>query len=356
MKELKYIWLADELREKITSGTWPRGSRLMTEAQMAQAYSVGRQTVRQSLEMLSAEGLVQRRQGSGTFVSGSARLSQPSRLVGLITTFASYYIFPDILNSIEDRLRANDCRMLLSVTQNQFCLERSILEDMLRQPIDGLIVECTCPQIPNPNTDLYRAILDRGIPVVFLNAEYAGLGDCVSVQVDDAQAGYDLTGHMIDLGARSFGGLFRTDYHGYRRFNGFFRACVDAGARIDEDMLKWFSDNESKETLGYLLGPEEIDRLEQLDALICYNDACALNTLAYLRQHGCRRIPRIASFDNTQILRLSREPITAITYPSKAVGSRVVDKLMNMLDGIAETSSVLPWEMDWAANGPPTGR
>ncbi len=349
MREPKYRQLMNQLKARILSGEWPENARLMTETQMAEVYGVGRQTVRQALELLAEERLIYRKQGSGTFVSPRGSAGKPSRLVGMITTFASYYIFPDILGSIEDNLRANDCRILLSVTQNHFGLERSILQDMLKQPIDGLIVECTCPQVPNPNIDLYRRIRQMGIPVVFLNAEYVGLEDCVSVQVDDEGAGYALTKRMIGLGARAFGGLFRADYHGYRRFKGFYKACTELDARVDEDVCRWFSDNEGKETLGYLLGSREIERLDRLDALVCYNDAVAINTMEHLWKQGCSRLPRLACFDNTQILKLSREPVTAITYPSRAVGACVVSKLINMIRGAAETSVVLPWETEWDA-------
>lgn len=56
------------LREQITEGHWPVGSRLPGETTLAKTLGVGRSTVREALRALAGAGLVQSRQGSGVFV------------------------------------------------------------------------------------------------------------------------------------------------------------------------------------------------------------------------------------------------------------------------------------------------
>ncbi|WP_433430057.1 FadR/GntR family transcriptional regulator [Nonomuraea sp. CA-141351] len=56
------------LREQITQGEWPVGTRLPGENALAKALGVGRSTVREALRALAGAGLVQARQGSGVFV------------------------------------------------------------------------------------------------------------------------------------------------------------------------------------------------------------------------------------------------------------------------------------------------
>ncbi|MCK9875138.1 FCD domain-containing protein [Frankia sp. AgPm24] len=56
------------LREQITSGEWPVGTRLPGETTLAATLGVGRSTVREALRALSGAGLVQSRQGAGVFV------------------------------------------------------------------------------------------------------------------------------------------------------------------------------------------------------------------------------------------------------------------------------------------------
>jgi len=64
-----YYQLENLLREKILSGTFAAGGRLPTESELIQQYGISRITVRQALTSLADEGLIERRQGRGTFVA-----------------------------------------------------------------------------------------------------------------------------------------------------------------------------------------------------------------------------------------------------------------------------------------------
>ncbi|MEU0744131.1 FCD domain-containing protein [Streptomyces sp. NPDC006134] len=56
------------LREQITGGHWPVGTRLPGETTLAKELGVGRSTVREALRALAGAGLVRARQGAGVFV------------------------------------------------------------------------------------------------------------------------------------------------------------------------------------------------------------------------------------------------------------------------------------------------
>ncbi|WP_370264877.1 FadR/GntR family transcriptional regulator [Streptomyces sp. V4I8] len=59
---------AERLREQITDGHWPVGTKLPGETTLARELGVGRSTVREALRALAGAGLVQPRQGAGVFV------------------------------------------------------------------------------------------------------------------------------------------------------------------------------------------------------------------------------------------------------------------------------------------------
>lgn len=59
---------AERLREQITDGHWPVGTKLPGETTLARELGVGRSTVREALRALTGAGLVQPRQGAGVFV------------------------------------------------------------------------------------------------------------------------------------------------------------------------------------------------------------------------------------------------------------------------------------------------
>src|ERR687898_793025 len=65
----------DALRDEITSGAWPVGSRIPTEAALVERLGVARNTVREAVRALAHNGLLDIRQGSGTFVAATSELA-----------------------------------------------------------------------------------------------------------------------------------------------------------------------------------------------------------------------------------------------------------------------------------------
>jgi GntR family transcriptional regulator len=64
-----YVKIREALREEITQGQLPRGTKLPSEADLAKKYGVSRMTVRQGIADLIDEGYLYRRHGVGTFVA-----------------------------------------------------------------------------------------------------------------------------------------------------------------------------------------------------------------------------------------------------------------------------------------------
>ncbi|MFB7122590.1 FadR family transcriptional regulator [Kitasatospora xanthocidica] len=64
-----------QLRAQITSGEWPVGSRIPTEAALVEQLGVARNTVREAVRALAHNGLLDIRQGSGTYVLATSELA-----------------------------------------------------------------------------------------------------------------------------------------------------------------------------------------------------------------------------------------------------------------------------------------
>ncbi|THA66703.1 FadR family transcriptional regulator [Streptomyces sp. A0642] len=64
-----------QLRNQITSGEWPVGSRIPTEPELVEQLGVARNTVREAVRALAHNGLLDIRQGSGTYVVAVSELA-----------------------------------------------------------------------------------------------------------------------------------------------------------------------------------------------------------------------------------------------------------------------------------------
>lgn len=64
----RYIQLASLFRQRIESGEWDVGDRIPTVKELADQCGVATMTIRQSLDILEEEGLIERFRAKGTFV------------------------------------------------------------------------------------------------------------------------------------------------------------------------------------------------------------------------------------------------------------------------------------------------
>ncbi|MGI6870191.1 FadR/GntR family transcriptional regulator [Amycolatopsis sp. 3B14] len=64
-----------QLRDAIAQGEWSIGQRIPTEAALAESLGVGRNTVREAVRALAHSGLLEVRQGDGTYVRATSEVS-----------------------------------------------------------------------------------------------------------------------------------------------------------------------------------------------------------------------------------------------------------------------------------------
>jgi len=68
-RQPKYLRIYTELQDRISSGRWPAGTALPAQRELADEFGVSIMTLRQALQLLADEGLIDARHGSGTYVA-----------------------------------------------------------------------------------------------------------------------------------------------------------------------------------------------------------------------------------------------------------------------------------------------
>lgn len=64
-----YIQIHDKIKNDIEHGVWKIGDRLPSERELATQFNVSRMTLRQAIQTLADEGILERKIGSGTYVA-----------------------------------------------------------------------------------------------------------------------------------------------------------------------------------------------------------------------------------------------------------------------------------------------
>jgi DNA-binding GntR family transcriptional regulator len=82
--------VVESLRRNILDGVYAVGSRLPTEAELSEGFGVSRQTIREALRQLRADGLISSRQGSGSTVTGTVSPQAFVHELGAISDLIQY--------------------------------------------------------------------------------------------------------------------------------------------------------------------------------------------------------------------------------------------------------------------------
>ena len=352
----KYQLLADKLREELARNSGRPGYKLPTEQDLSRQYHLSRQTVRHALSLLEEEGLIQRRQGSGSYATGLLPGAAP-RQIAVVTSFLDDYIFPAILHDASDVFSRQGYSTAVYATENRVSAEREILLRLLEEPVSGLLVEGSKTALPTPNADLYQRLLQTGTPIVFLHGAYAGLERVPCVSDDNYGGGYQLARYLAGRGHREIAGIFKSDdVQGPQRYHGAVSALRDAGLSIQDGRFAWYDTEDRRHLLekrdGRLLTDFLQKRLEDATAVICYNDEIAYHLIQALLEAG-RRVPEdvaVVSFDNSYFSQLGPVPITSLSHRSR-MGRVAAEQMIGLLLGEAARSKSLEWELVARSSG-----
>ncbi len=349
---IKYKWLARRLEEMIEKQLRRGDLKLPTEKEIGARYHVSRQTVRMALGLLEENGLISRRQGSGSYLTGRLPGPQGDQTAILISN-SQEYIYPGLLADIQNVLSSHGFSSQVFSTRNQVSEERNILLELARHAPRGIIVEGCKSALPNPNLELYRALMKQGCKVVFLHNYYPGLSDCLYVKDDNCAGSAALVKHLCEMGHRAIGGIFKADdMQGQERYLGFLNAMWEFGLPLPERNICWYGEWDLRKLLeekdGRFLADMLSYSLAGCSALICYNDIIAYFLVEELTRAGYR-LPQdmaLAAFDNTYLSNSDLLSVTTLSHKPHEMGTKAAQALIDQIKGLP----VLPQEIPWKLN------
>ncbi|MFV0466914.1 MAG: GntR family transcriptional regulator [Lachnospiraceae bacterium] len=344
----KYDLVLEELRTQIFNGTILPGEKLPSENELTNRYQVSRQTIRKALDLLQNEELIYKEHGRGTFCSNRKKIHNKSHNIGVVLTYLSDYIFPQVIQGLDQVFSEKGYSIILKNTRNSRTLEERCLEDLLSKNIDGLIIEPSKSQIFCRHMHLYQKLDEYKIPYVFIQGSYKQMCGHPTILMDDAKGGYLITRHLLESGHRSIIGIFKADdMQGIQRHKGYVKALQESGISYDPELVIWYH-TEDRAVHPY----QSIRLMAQnrqnlfFDGVVCYNDQIANAVIKALHENELD-VPRdvsVTGYDNSSISRISGGGLTTIAHPQEKLGQIAAEVLLNLVqfgDEVLEQKVIL---------------
>lgn len=330
----RFRTLAAELAKAIEAGRWRVGDRIPTERELATTHHVGIGTVRRAVELLVAEQLVERRQGSGTFVRSHAA-PRRAGLVGVVVPSGAYY-YPPIIDGIGRALAAADVRMMLACSDYHPDVELAEARRLVEAGVDGLLIAPTLFAVPNPARYLaeLRAL---AVPVVLVERRPPDQrpDDPTEYVCSDIVGGtYAAVRHLVGLGRGRIGHLGRVGTATADDVAaGFASAVADLGATAPEAVVVRRRSWEPGELAEFARGCGQ----QKITGLLVHGDRDAALLLGHLRAAGLRVPDDIAVISHDdEVADIAEIPLTAVAPPKSEVGRLAATVLLRRLaDGPA---------------------
>jgi GntR family transcriptional regulator, arabinose operon transcriptional repressor len=333
----KYRQVYEDLHSAITSGTFRRGDRLPTEAELGKRYGTSRITVAKAVRELQLQGLVSRQPGSGTHVLATATSTE--HVFGLlIPDLGRTEIFEPICNGMMRSPLSKPHSLLWGHAMGELTQQEKEAEQLchkyIAQKVSGVFfapLEFT-PEKDIVNRRIASAFDRAGIPVVLLDRCYAPYplrSKYDLVGIDNRSAGFLITQHLILHGARRIAFVARrlsaSTVHG--RIAGYREALVARGIHLHQDLV-------------HLGDPEEPRFLRTMlkdchpDAIVCANDITAARIMQGLAALGIR-VPdeiRIVGIDDVKYASLLPVPLTTQHQNCGDIGAMAIATMLQRLE------------------------
>ncbi|MFD3482864.1 GntR family transcriptional regulator [Streptomyces sp. NPDC058665] len=317
--------LADELRRAVAELRWP-GGRLPTEQRLARDQGVSVNTVRRAVDLLVQEGLVYRRQGSGTYVA-TPPAAATGYAVGVVVPSLTYY-YPRTVAGIERELSRHGCRMLLRCTEWDSALEREAVEELVRSGTEGLIL------VPTLGEDgaghwlgeaaelaFPTVLVERGAELPATSHEF--------VCSHHAAGARTAAEHLLRLGHTRIAYAERSSTHTAPQVRsglaaGLERAGLDPAPVVATSLDRWTAEDADR-FLGDLIR-------HGATAALCFADHEASLLVGAARRQGLR-VPTdlsVVGYDD-EVADLCEVPLTTVSPAKTDIGRRAADMIRNRI-------------------------
>ncbi|WP_245926320.1 LacI family DNA-binding transcriptional regulator [Sulfoacidibacillus thermotolerans] len=256
---------------------------------------------------------------------------QKTNTLGLVIPGINDLFFTELYRGIERASRENGMKVLLFDSQHSRHRALEGFTFLKQHQVDGIIF--TSKLIDED----YDPVLQRiGIPVVLALAETVAKTPLPAFKVDDVRAVFDVVSYLIARGHQRIGmisGELENDATGALRLQGYRSGLAHYQIPFREEYVEA---GNYRFDGGYAAMQRLLERQNdnQLTAICAASDEMAIGAMRCLHDHGLK-VPddmSVVGFDDLSIARMVTPALTTIAQPFSAIGERVVQVLLQMID------------------------
>lgn len=248
--------------------------------------------------------------------------------IGVVVPKLNSYFMATVISGMEKVTNQHGYGLIISQSLESVKHEISCVSTLFNSRVDGLLVSLAADSAGSEHFDL---LLKKNIPVVFFD-RVSECNGCINIIIDNYQAGYEATSHLIKEGCNRIvhlaGNLSCNVYS--ERFRGYKKALADNHIGFDRKLVISSDLNADSGTSAV----KKIIRMNpRPDAVFTSNDTSAVAVITELMKHGTR-VPEdiaVVGFNNEPVCLVVQPNLTTVDYPAMEIGEIAATSLINKL-------------------------
>ncbi|MBA6154627.1 LacI family DNA-binding transcriptional regulator [Gelidibacter maritimus] len=250
--------------------------------------------------------------------------------LGVIVPRISRHFFSSAIAGIEETAYNLGYNVIICQSLEQLEREQNTVNTLLANRVEGVLVSIS---METKNYEHFEGLRKRKIPFVFFD-RHLNVPETSSVLIDDFQAGFDATEHLIIKGCKKiahFSGPMDLEIY-KNRFAGYKAALLKHHIKFNDELI--FNSRLMEQD-----GIENADKIiglpYKVDGIFSANDVAAISALQQLKRNDFK-IPEdiaIVGFSNEAISAVIEPSLTTINQPGFNIGKRAAELLISQISG-----------------------
>lgn len=251
--------------------------------------------------------------------------------IGVIIPEVVHFFFSTVISGIEEVASSRGYNVILSQTNESLTREKSSIDTMLSNQIDGFLVSFS-----KETTDFehFSRLLDHGYPIIFFD-RVPNIPHSINVMVDDYQGAYNATSHLISQGYNRIVHLAgpKNLSISKERERGYRDALTNHGISIDPTLIVECAYGTSDE--GFKITENLFKQLNKKpDGVFANNDIAAAGAILACKSLGYS-VPNdvgVVGFSNWQFCSMIEPTLSSVSQPGFKMGLKATELLLDLIE------------------------
>jgi len=246
--------------------------------------------------------------------------TKESKTVGLIIPEVVHHFFSSVINGIIEEAERKGYLVIILQSNESYKLEKKQVDLLISKRVDGIMMSLANDTV---DTSHLLEIQEHDIPLVMFD-KISKMIKCSKIIINDRQAAYDATKHLIDSGCKRiahFRGALLPQ-NSIDRFLGYKKALEDNGLEYDSSLVYMCEHVDYED--GRKAAIKLLEDKKDIDGLFAITDMAAVGAMTVFKENNIK-VPgdiKVMGFSNWFLSQAITPALSTIDQPGYEMGRK----------------------------------